>query len=192
MGMEDIALTWNLVILSAFVMLFAYSFLLGQDSTIKLILSIYIAILTADGLAGVLQQFVFEPSPGFQELLEGQEGSFFVWMRIILFITAVVLFTVKSGFHVLIDKHEKWSIRFLIHMVFAAMSALLFLSTILIYLSGNSFVEGMMFAKDIVIYEQSLLAQILIDYYQIWFSLPAIAFLVSSFFFEKERKDPFA
>ena len=182
----EIALTWNLVILSAFIMLSAYSFLLGQDSTIKLILSIYIAILASDGLAGVLKRFVFDPSPGFQQLFGEHEVQVFIWIRIILLIVAVVIFVVKSGFHIHLEKHEKAIIRFLIHGLFSALSALLFLSTLLIYMSGNSFVEGMMFAKEIVIYEESLLAQILLDYYQVWFSLPAIAFLITSFFFEKE------
>ncbi len=182
----EIALTWNLVIVSIFTLLFAYSFLLGQNGTIKLILSIYIAILTADGFAGVLKRFVFDPSPGFQELFQGNEDFIFVWIRIILFLFAVILFTVKSGFHILLEEHEQWSIRFLIHALFAAMSALLFLSTMLIYLSGNSFVEGMLMAKNVTIYEQSLLAKMLIDFYQLWFSLPAMSFLISSFFFEKE------
>lgn len=181
----EVALTWNLVILSVFVLLFAYSFMLGQDDTIKLILCIYIAILTADGVSGVLQQFVIDPSPGFQALMADKKTQIISWMRILLFIVAVVIFAVKSGFHVVLDKHEKWAVRFLIHGWFSGMSALLFLSTMLIYFSGNSFVEGMLFAQDIVIYQQSLLAQILIDYYQLWFSLPAISFLVTSFLFEK-------
>ena len=181
----EIALTWNLVILSVFVLLFAYSFMLGQDDTIKLILCIYIAILTADGVSGVLQQFVVDPSPGFQTLLGEQKVQIIAWLRMVLFIIAVVIFAVKSGFHVHLDKHEKASMRFVIHAWFSGMSALLFLSTMLIYLSGNSFVEGMLFAKDISIYEQSLLAQVLIDYYQLWFSLPAVSFLITSFLFEK-------
>ncbi len=63
------------------------------------------------------------------------------------------------------------------------MSALLMLSTILIYLSGSTFVEGMHFAKDINIYDQSVMGKVLIDFYQLWFSLPAICFLVVSFVF---------
>ena len=181
----EVALTWNLVILSVFVLLFAYSFMLGQDDTIKLILCIYIAILTADGLAGVLQEFVINPSPGFQKLLGENQIEILAWMRIILFIFAVVTFAVKSGFHVVLDKHEKVMYRVMIHGWFSGMSALLLLSTMLIYLSGNSFVEGMLFAKNISIYEQSLLAQLLIDYYQLWFSLPAMSFLITSFLFEK-------
>jgi len=182
----EVALTWNLVIVSIFTLLFAYSFLLGQNGTIKLILSIYIAILTADGFAGVLKRFIFDPSPGFQELLADHGNEFFVWLRIGLFLFAVVLFSVKSGFHILLEEHDQWSVRFLIHSLFAGMSALLFLSTMLIYLAGNSFVEGMMMAQEIKIYEESLLAKILIDFYQLWFSLPAMSFLISSFFFEKD------
>ncbi len=184
----EVALTWNLVILSVFVLLFAYSFMLGQDDTIKLILCIYIAILTADGVSGVLQEFVIDPSPGFQELMAEKKVQIMSWMRMILLIISVVIFAVKSGFHVHLDKHEKVMVRFAIHGWFSAMSALLFLSTMLIYLSGNSFVEGMLFAKDISIYEQSLLAQTLIDYYQLWFSLPAMSFLVTSFLFEKTER----
>ncbi len=185
-GME-VALTWNLVILAVAVMLFMYSFIIGQDQTIKLILSIYIAILTSDGIASLLERFVFDPSPGWQAILYGWEDQFFMWLRITLLIIAAAVFVVKSGFHVTMGQHEKWSTRMVIHALFAALSAALFLSTILIYMSGNSFVEGMSRAVEgLVVYEQSLLAQILIDYYQIWFTLPAISFLVTSFFFEAE------
>lgn len=184
----EVALTWNLVILAVAVMLFSYSFIIGQDHTIKLILSIYIAILTSDGIASLLQTFVFDPSPGWQALLAGREEAFFVWLRVGLLLMAAVVFVAKSGFHVTMGQHEKWSTRMLIHAVFAGLSALLFLSTTLIYLSGNSFVEGMTTeALSLSIYEQSLLAQILVDYYQLWFSLPAMVFLVTSFFFDSDN-----
>ncbi len=184
----EIALTWNLVLVSAFVMLFAYNFLLGQAATIKLILSIYIAILTTDGLAGGLKKFVFDVSPGFQKLVgDGGDSEIFVAIRIILLLIAIVILVVKSSFHVSVEKHEHWGMRTGIHAGFSLLSAILFLSTMLIYLSGNSFVEGMLFAKEITIYEESLIAQILIDYYQFWFSLPALAFLVTSFMFSSKE-----
>ncbi|MCF7917686.1 hypothetical protein K9L27_01610 [Candidatus Gracilibacteria bacterium] len=185
----EVALTWNLVILAVFVMLFAYNFLLGQNATLKLILSIYIAVLTSDGVAKILKEFIIDPSPGIQSLLEGSGNQFFTGLRLILFLTAMVFFAVKGAFHISVQKHDHWALRTAIHAVFAILSSTLFLSTVLIYLSGNSFVEGMMFAKEIDIYRESLLAQILIDYYQFWFSLPAIGFLVTSFLFEGKEKD---
>lgn len=182
----EIALTWNLVLLAVFVMVFSYNFLLGQNATVKLIISIYIAILTADGIAGLVRDYLLAPSPGFAEMLGENQESFFVVLRIILFLAAIVIFVVKGGFKVELEKHEKLGVRSAIHTVFSALASCLFIATILIYLSGNSFVEGMREASTIVIYQQSLLAQILIDYYQIWFSAPAIAFLVVSFLFEKK------
>ena len=55
----EIALNWDVVLIAAGILLFAYNFLLGQDSTLKLILSIYIATLTADGVARLLQEYIF-------------------------------------------------------------------------------------------------------------------------------------
>lgn len=183
------ALTWNLVILAAFVMLFAYNFLLGQNSTLKLVLSTYIAVLTSDGIAKILKEFIIDPSPGIQSLLGENPEQFFTGLRLIIFLIALVIFVVKGAFKISVEKHDHWALRTAIHAAFAVLSASLFLATVLIYLSGNSFVEGMLFAKEITIYRESLLAQILIDYYQFWFSLPAIAFLVTSFLFSDKEKD---
>lgn len=185
----EIALTWNLVLISAFVMLFAYHFLLGQSATIKLMLSIYISIMTADGIASILKKLLFDLSPGFQSVFGEIELEIFAALRIILLLIAIVILVVKSGFRVAIEKHDHWAVRTGIHAIFSMLSAILFLATILIYLSGNSFVEGMLFAREIKIYEESLIAQILIDYYQFWFSLPALTFLATSFVFEAKERD---
>lgn len=182
----NITLTWNLVLLAALVLFFAYNSLLGQDKTMKLTLSIYIAILTADGLAGMLKDFAFDPSPGFQQLVGDNEIQIFAILRIILFLLTIVIFVVRGGFHIQLEKHEHWAMRTAIHSTFSALSAILFLATLLIYLSGNSFVEGILQAPEIAIYRESFIARILIDYYQVWFSLPAIGFLATSFLFKSK------
>lgn len=181
----DVILSWNLVLTAIFVLIFAYSFLLGQNSTVKLILSIYVAILTADGIAKILKEFIFDLSPGFQKLFGIHETEIFATIRLGLFLLAVVIFVVKGGVHIGLEKHDHWAMRTGIHTIFALLCTTIFLSTVLIYISGNSFVEGMGNATGIDIYKESALARILIDYYEFWFSLPAIAFLASSFIFDK-------
>jgi len=182
--MQQIPLTWDLVLLSAFVMIFMYNFLLGQNSTIKLILSIYIAVLTADGIITLIEKVIFLQSPGFQDFFQDFEIEFFTATRILIFFIAVVIFVIKGAFHIKLERHRRLPIRTLIHTLFCVLSSVLFLATILIYLSGSSFVEGMLIANRIPIYEQSYFARILIDYYQLWFSLPAVAFLITGFLFE--------
>ncbi len=180
----EFVLTWNLVLLVGLIILFAYNFLLGQNATIKLILSMYIAVLTADGFARIIQEAIGALSPALQNMI-GAGGNFYIYLRIAIFVIAILIFVIKGGFHIHLDKHDHWAARTVIHGVFSILSAMLFVSTILIYLSGSSFAEGIIHATQISIYQQSLIAQTLIDYYQIWFSLPAIGFLITSFFFPK-------
>lgn len=185
----EINLTWNLVIVAAFVLLFAYNFMLGQTATIKLILSTYIAIFTSDGIAGLLERLIFNWSPGFEYFFEDQREEIFMWARILFFLLAIVLFSVKSGFHIVLDRHDHWLIRLLLHGTFSVFSGILFLSTVMVFLSGSTFIEGMSTVSNAIMYEQSILARAMIDYYQFWFSIPALLFLVTSFFFEPEEKD---
>ena len=180
----EISPTWDIVIMSAFVLAFSYNFLLGKRGTIKLILSTYIAILTADGFADLLRKIIYLNSTGLQNWMGDIEIEVFTGIRIVVFIFAILILVIKGGFHVHLDTHDHWAGRSAIHAVFSLMSAALFLSTILIYISGNSFVEGIMYASEINIYQESIAAKALIDYYQAWFSLPAIGFLITSFFFE--------
>jgi hypothetical protein len=181
----EFVLTWNLVLLGGLILLFAYNFLLGQNATIKLILSMYIAVLTADGVARLFQEAMVVLSPGLQALIGSGSVKFFIFLRIAIFLLAIIIFVIKGGFHIHLEKHNHWAARTIIHGAFAILSAILFVSTILIYLSGSSFAEGIIYASKISIYQESLIAQMLIDYYQIWFSLPAIGFLLTSFFFPK-------
>lgn len=182
----DFSLSWDLVLIGIFLILFAYNFLLGQNGTLKLILSVYIAILTADGLTQIIQDFIILPSPNLSAMVIDHELGFYTGMRLLLFFIAIVTFVVKGGFHIGIEPHNHWFARLIIHGLFSAMAVILFLSTILLYISGKSFITGITEANEISLYSQSYITQMLIDYYQIWFTLPAMAFLISSFILPEE------
>jgi len=177
----DFALSWDLVLIGIFFILFTYNFLLGQNATLKLILAIYISILTADGLTQILQDFVILPSPNLSALIISHEVGFYTALRLVLFFIAIVTFVTRGGFHINIEPHDHPVARFVIHALFSAMAVVLFLSTILLYISGKSFITGITEVHTISLYSKSYITKMLIDYYQIWFTLPAMAFLVSSF-----------
>ncbi|HEY5714597.1 MAG TPA: hypothetical protein VIT68_04575 [Candidatus Gracilibacteria bacterium] len=178
----DVALTWDLVIVAGFAVIFAYNLMLGQRDTVKLIICTYMSMMAADGIAGTIKTYIFDTSLGLQATFGDQEVAIFTWMRLLLFILIIILFVVKSGFHVDLDRHEKMVIRVLIHALFSGILALLLLATVVVYLGGISVTEGLLFARDLEIYESSIVARILLDHLQIWFTLPALAFLITSFF----------
>ncbi len=177
----DIDLSWDLVILVGFAVLFGYNMMLGQRDTVKLIICTYVSIFAADGIASVLKQYVFDPSRGVQGLVGENEIEVFAWLRLGIFLLFIVLFVVKSGFHVHLGKHDHWMVRMGLHSLFSLICAFLLLTTALVYLSGISIVEGLLYARELNIYENSPVGRVLIDYMNIWFTLPAIAFLGTSF-----------
>ncbi|PID70443.1 hypothetical protein CSB37_02015 [bacterium DOLZORAL124_38_8] len=182
----NILLTWDLVLISVLLIVFLYNFLLGQKATIKIIISNYIAILTADGVVDFFEKFLLDHLPGIQSLIADSQSTVFMVLRIVLFALAILIFVVRGGFHVNLAHHDHWMTRTAVHAMFSLLSANLFVATILIYLSGDSFIQGMAFGArgNISIYQTSQFAQMLMDYYQLWFSLPAVAFLTTSFFFD--------
>ena len=184
----DFTLSWDLVLIGIFFILFAYNFMLGQNGTLKLILSVYIAILTADGLTQIIQDFIILPSPNLSALIIEHELGFYTFLRLFLFIVAIITFVMRGGFHIKIEPHDHPVARFVIHALFSAMAVVLFLSTILLYISGKSFITGITEVHTISLYSQSYITKMLIDYYQIWFTLPAMAFLVSSFILPAEEE----
>jgi len=185
----DVKLSWDLVLVCAFFLIFAYNYMLGQRGTVKLIICIYIATLAADGIAGILKEYIFDPSGGVQNIIGEKETELFSWMRMGIFLFFITMFVVKSGFHIHLGKHDHWAVRAGIHGGFSALGAILFLCVLMIYLAGLSFVEGMLYAKRFNIYESSVIARTLVDFVRVWFALPAIAFLVTSFFFDDREKE---
>jgi len=185
----DIPLTWNLAIMAGLVLIFGYNFILGQKDTVKLIICTYISIFASDGIASILKQYVLDPSGGVQSVVGDNEVEIFSWIRLILFLFIILLFVIKSGFHVHLGTHKHWMLRSVIHAAFSGICAILLMTTILVYLAGISVVEGLLYAQELNIYGNSSVARILIDYMSVWFTLPAVAFLVTSFVFEEGLED---
>lgn len=185
----DIPLTWNLAIVAGLMLIFGYNFILGQKDTVKLIICTYISIFAADGIASILKEYVLDPSGGVQSLVGDHEVEIFSWIRLVLFLLIIVIFVIKSGFHIHLGHHKHWLLRGVIHGIFSGICAVLLMTTVLVYLAGISVVEGLLYAQELNIYSSSSVARILIDYMSIWFTLPAVAFLVTSFVFEEALED---
>ncbi len=172
--------TWDLFIIVFFAIILAYSFIVGRNSTLKIIISTYIAILTADGFGNILDRFILSDS----RILEtptsvGPESL--VIAKILIFVLVILIITVRGSFFVAMDKEKSLIINLATTGAFGFLSAGLIISTILVYISGGVFVGSTTSAIGVDITANSLLAKLMTENYNIWFSLPAIAFVVMSF-----------
>lgn len=138
------------------------------------------AILSADGLGNIFKQYVFPAMP----TLQGTEAdNALIFLKIFVFVLAIVLIAIKGGFYVDIMFERSLVTRLLATLTFGFFNAGLIVSTILVYISGASFVGGTInIATSTNLYKESQFVKLMIDNYNIWFALPAIALVLISFF----------
>jgi hypothetical protein len=105
-------------------------------------------------------------------------------IKILIFIGVIVVLAMKGEFQVhLSDEHSKM-VTLIVNGIFGILSAGLVVSTILFYTSGGSFLQlSGAITNDAILSlkRDSTLVRNLIDYYNLWFSFPAIAFAIASF-----------
>ena len=178
----NIALTWNLFVLAFFCIILAYSLMIGRNQTLKIILCTYVAILTADGISNLLAHvappFIAVIFPGTDSLTAG------LVLKVALFVAVIVFLSMKGNFQVTVDNESSHLVTFVLNVAFGFLSAALLLSTILVYVSGGSFLQltaGITNDAIESMKRSSPLVENLVVYYNVWFSAPAMAFAVTSF-----------
>lgn len=185
----DITLSWDLFVLVFFVVIVAYSLIIGTDNTQKVILGTYVSALAADALGNLLSKSL-AGSEAFQGVLEFAEVSrddeAVVFVKVLVFVVMVILFAVKGAFTVNTVEDRSTPIRMALAALYAAMSAGLIISVILVFVSGVSFVGGGSPETPGTalwdLYNQSEMIRSILSNAYLWFSLPALAFLVHSFY----------
>lgn len=179
----QINLSWDLFIIVFFTIIIAYSFIIGRNQTLKVIISTYIAILTADGIGNIIEKFI---SPQVINIVFPRTDflTAAIIIKILIFVFVIVILAMKGKFEVESGGERSPSMSMIVSALFGVLSAGLIISTILFYMSGGSFLQPSFLGGAGAISSirrGSLLIGHLIDYYNLWFSMPAIVFALTSF-----------
>jgi hypothetical protein len=182
----EINLNWDLFIIVFFLIIVAYSFLIGKNQTLKVILSTYIAILTADGIGNLIQRYLIGDDGG-GVIVAFNDSSAFVVMKISIFVIITLLLATRGAFDIEIGKSKSNFFAFAISLGFGILSAGLIISTILMYISGYSLITAIEAPLNPMadVASISSFVRLMTENYSLWFSLPAIAFIMASMTGEK-------
>ena len=178
----DINLSWNLFIIVFFGIILSYSFIVGRNQVLKIIISSYIAMLCADGLGNLVAAHL--PQKIIITLLPAVDFmSAIIMAKILIFVTMMVIIAIRGGFDV-ITQNARGFLEIILTTIFGSLSAILIISTVLYFIAGGSFVTLFNAPSSgiLVIKNQSSLARLLVDNYSIWFSLPGLSLLALSLF----------
>ncbi len=191
----NISLSWDLFVIVFFVVIVAYSFIIGRDNTLKVILGTYVSIIAADA-AGSLFATYFAGSALFLNILKfasvSNEQEAVVLVKVTIFVVLVILFAVKGAFEVDTVDDRSAAIRMVLSVIYAVMSAGLIISAILVFVSGVPLISNNVGAITVAngglwdIYTKSALIRNIVQHSHLWFSIPALSFLIHSLYTDHE------
>lgn len=186
----QIQLSWDLFIMVVFLIVLSYSFIIGKTNTIKLVISSYVSILTADAIGNMLNNLFLTANPLIDVLQISGNSPALIIVKLTIFVTSMVVLATKGAFEITLPKEEA-AMEFLITFFFGALSAVLMISSILVFSSGSSFIMGgtpISQSNIAEMYNQSRLVQMIAMNYNIWFALPVVSFIVMSTVKTEESK----
>lgn len=182
--------TWDLFVIVFFIIIIAYSYIIGRNSTIKVILASYIAILTSNGIGNFLNQFLAN-RPFINFFPENYGVSTIAVFKISIFILITLLLVLRGAFIVSVAPQRTRLMSLFMNLVYGFMSAGLIVSTLIIYLTEGSLdianTETLVQIANIEF--MSPMIATMVNNYSLWFSLPAIVFMIASFI-TAEEVDP--
>lgn len=180
----QINLSWDLFVVVFFAVIIAYSFIIGRSQTLKIIIASYVAILAADGIGNLIERYFMGDKPLVNILRLSSSPNSLIFVKIFVFVLSIVLISTRGRFTINMEKAGSSSMNLILSLAYGVLSAGLITSTILIYASGASLVQEtniMMNEAVMQMYRTSTMVQLMINNYNVWFSLPAITFVLSSF-----------
>lgn len=180
-------LSWDLFVVVFFVTIVAYSFIIGRNGTLKVIIGTYIAALTADALGNIFDRY-FSASKSVAKVINNaiisNSAEAVIALKVFLFILLVIIFATRGNFTVETESDRGGAIKVTILLILGFLTAAFIMSTLIAYASGISFIQstplagsGALHLDVKSVFAESRLLSVLGNYYNFWFSLPAL-FLV--------------
>lgn len=181
----NIVPTWDLLIIILSVVIIAYSVIIGRNSTAKVILSTYVAILCADGLGNVLYYLGTNSSLGVGSMFfQGPEKI--VMLKVVVMIAIVVAMMLRGTFSVDLGESGGF-VDMGALLVLGVLSAGLIVTSVLVFVSGGAFLSGGgLGATELAvnIYNSSQMANLMISNSSFIIALPGLSFILMSWFTE--------
>lgn len=178
-----VTLSWDLFITVLFAIVMCYSFIIGRNQSVKVIIATYIAIIATQGVGNAIARLVGDTPESLKLFGVGLDLTVLSLAKIVLFAVLLILLTIRSGIHVTYTKQPGNVMSVALTTVYGFLTAALLLSTILTYAAGSPILDTRMPASSVLAaaVADSKIMQALVLNQEIWFTLPALLLVVAGF-----------
>ncbi len=179
----EITLSWDLMVVVFFAVVIAYSFIVGKDESIKIVIASYISILAVQGIGNILQMFFFNVGPTADFLGVDMNNNIVSTLKLIIFVAMIIFLAIRGGFEMTGSSSLGGVIEPVITAAFGVATAGLLLTALLTFIAARPLLDLTLINAPLLapLLEQSSLVQWMVLYQHVWFSLPALLLLVIGF-----------
>ena len=177
-----VTLSWDLLIILFVALVVAYSFIVGKDASMKIIVSSYIAFVAVQALGNVALLVLNASTASMVGV--GLSPEMLALGKLILFAVSVVFMAMKGGIQVDMGAGfgTAWDIA--VSAALGVSTAMLLLSSLVTYITGKPLLDMTLASAPALggVELTSPLVGAIVDYQHVWFALPAVLLLVVGFF----------
>lgn len=175
-----LVLTWDVFVLVFFAVVIGYSFIIGKNESVKIIISTYIALVAGQGLGSFLSANSSYPEQLLQSFGFSVNITILGTAKLIIFIATIIFLASRGGFEIQYGKERGTTMNLLTTGLFGFATAALLLSTLLTFIADTSLLDPAIAANPTLypVVQQSPLMQVLLLYQGIWFALPALLVII--------------
>ncbi len=173
--MLSLTLSWDLFIVVFFAIVMSYSFLIGKDQSMKVIIAAYIAVIATQGIGNVLMRLIGDGEMVFRTVGIPLDITLISLSKIFVFAVCIIIFVTRSGIELTHGKDTGTILSILYTALFGFSTAGLIVSTVLTYAGGNGILDSNIVTSNVLtpLIQSSTLMQLMILNQDIWFTLPA-------------------
>ncbi|MBP9850413.1 MAG: hypothetical protein KBC47_01855 [Candidatus Peribacteraceae bacterium] len=179
----NVSLSWDLFIVVFFAIVMSYSFIIGKQKSMKIIIASYISIIAVQGIGNVLSRALLNSGMTMESMGIPVDVTMIALGKIFLFAICVIVFVLRSGIDVSYDKDAGSVLSIIYTGLFGFSTAGLIVSTILTYASGSGILDSTLAAQSTMapLAAGSTLIQLMILNQDLWYTLPAFVIIALGF-----------
>lgn len=178
-----LVLSWDLLLIVVVALIIAYSFIVGKEESVKIILSTYVAAVAIQGFGNIVEKGVGASSDFLTTVSMMPKVEWIAMLKLVLFSVAVVFLAIRAGFEIKYVKSVTgWQDSVLTGLIGFANASLL-LATLVAFIAGRPILDPLLVTSPVLmpLMDQSTLVWALVHYQDLWFALPAFLLLGAGF-----------
>lgn len=181
--MSNLTISWDLTIVVFFAIVMSYSFIIGKEQSVNIIIASYISAVAVQGVGNVLSKLIGGWPTFLASIGMPDDTTILPVAKIFLFALCVIVIVQKSGIGISFAHEGGRILNIAATALFGFASAGLIVSILLTYATGSAILDNgfLTDAPILPVLQQSTLMQVMLLNQDLWYTLPAFLIIVMGF-----------